>query len=155
MFRVCAGRRRRGLAVRFPSFAVLLAALALTPAAPASDVHDLQRNLPLEVEDTTTSERGSVEAQASARYERTNEGEDQLTIEPQLQYGVLPNLQIELSYPVLAGDAERGGSGNLTVGALYNFLPEENARPALAVSGQAELPTGVDADGVDTDLRLL
>jgi hypothetical protein len=127
----------------------------MAPAARASDVHDLQRGLPLEVEDTTTTEEGSFQVQASARYERTNEGEDQLTVEPQLQYGLLPNLHVELSYPIIAGDADRSGSGDVTAAVLYNFLQEENARPALAVKAQVELPTGVGSDGVDTDLRLL
>jgi len=133
--------------------AALLASMA--PAARASDVHDLQRGLPLEVEDTTTTEEGSFQVQASARYERTNEGEDQLTVEPQLQYGLLPNLHVELSYPIIAGDADRSGSGDVTAAVLYNFLQEENARPALAVKAQVELPTGVGSDGVDTDLRFL
>jgi hypothetical protein len=143
--------RRHGVKVVY-GIAVLA---ALATAARASDVHDLQRNLPLEVEDTTTAEQGNLQVQASARYERTNDGEDQLTVEPQVQYGVLPNLHIELSYPVIAGDADRGGSGDVTAAAVYNFLREENARPALAVKAQAELPTGVGSDGVDTDLRLL
>src|SRR4051794_31333329 len=109
MFSVYINRRRCRPAVGVPAFAALLAALALAPAASASDVHDLQRNLPLEVEDTITTDPGSLQVQASARYERTHEGEDQLTLEPQLQYGVLPNLHVELSYPVIAGDADRSG----------------------------------------------
>jgi hypothetical protein len=134
-------------------FAALLAVAA--PAASASDVYDLQRNFPLGVEDTTTADQGSVQVQASARYERTSDGEDQLTLEPQLQYGVLPNLQLELSYPIIAGDADRTGSGDLTFAALYIFLQEENARPALAVRAQVELPTGVGSDGLDTDIRVI
>jgi hypothetical protein len=133
----------------------LCLAAAFAPAARASDVHDLQRNLPLEVEDTVTTEPGTLQAQASARYEHTSEDQDRLTVEPQLQYGVLPNLHVELSYPVIAGDADRGGSGDFTFGALYTFLQEENARPSMAVKAQVELPTGVGGDGVDTDLRFL
>ena len=47
--------------------AMTLAGLTFAPAARASDVHDLQRNLPLEVEDTTATEEGSLQVQASAR----------------------------------------------------------------------------------------
>jgi len=135
--------------------AMTMAAMAFAPAARASDVHDLQRNLPLEVEDTTATEEGSLQVQASARYERTHDGEDQLTVEPQLQYGLVPNVHVELSYPIIAGDADRTGSGDVTAAVFYNFLQEENARPALAVKAQVDLPTGVGSDGVDTDLRFL
>ena len=155
MGRTKAARITAGFSAGACVTAALLAALGRAPAAHASDVHDLQRNLPLEVEDTTTTEEGSAQVQASARYERTSEGEDQLTVEPQLQYGLLPNLHVELSYPIIAGDADRSGSGDFTVAALYNFLQEENARPAMAVKAEVEFPTGVGSDGVDTDLRFL
>jgi hypothetical protein len=155
MFRKQRGRRVLGLAKGISAGAAVVAAMAVAPRASASDVHDLQRNLPLEVEDTTPAEEGSLQFQTSARYEHTNDDQDRLTIEPQFQYGLLPHVHVELSYPVIAGDADRTGSGDVTAAVLYNFLQEENSRPAMAVKAQVELPTGVGSDGLDTDLRFL
>ncbi len=139
-----------------PTFPLVIAVLCLAalPAA-GSAIHDLQRGLPLEVEDTTTADRGDVQLQLTARYEHTDEGDDRLTVEPQVQYGMLENLQVEVSYPVIAGDADRSGSGDFTAAGLYRFLDEDGWRPSIAVRAGVELPTGVGSDGIDTDLRLV
>jgi hypothetical protein len=76
---------------------VLVVSCAGTPAA--GDVHDLQEGLPLEVEDTQTAEYRKVQAQASGRYELSDEGDDELRFDPQLQYGAGENWHVELTYP--------------------------------------------------------
>ena len=91
--------------------------LASTLPAGASDIHDLQRGLPLDVEDTTTSDKGSVQLQASARYEH-QDGDDLLFLDPQVQVGVLDNFHVEFTYPVIAGSGDRTGAGDITVAGL-------------------------------------
>ena len=135
--------------------------VAAAGAARAGDVHDLNRGLPLDVEDTVTAERGQVQLQGSARYEHESDGSDLLFLEPQVQVGVLDNFHFELTYPVIAGDGDRSGAGDFIVAGLYRFLDEkrpgfgDDPWPSLAVKGELEFPTGVDSDGLDTTIRLL
>jgi hypothetical protein len=135
-------------------------AAAVPSAALAADIHDLQRRLPLEIEDTLTAQRREMRFQTPTRYER-DDGDDLLTIEPQLQYGFADNFQVEVTYPIKAGDGRRSGSGDVVVGGVYRFLDEEQPGftssflPSMAVKGEFVLPTGVNSDGLDTALRFL
>ncbi len=73
--------------------------------------------------------------------------------QPQPIIGALKNTQLELSSDVstdprsVVGDDK---SGNLTVGALYNFNTETLNLLAFAARVQLGFPTGVNAKGVDT-----
>ena len=73
--------------------------------------------------------------------------------QPQPIIGALNNTQLELSSDVstdprsVVGDDK---SGNLTVGALYNFNTETLNLLAFAARVQLGFPTGVYAKGVDT-----
>jgi len=134
--------------------------LASTLPAGASDIHDLQRGLPLDVEDTTTSDKGSVQLQASARYEH-QDGDDLLFLDPQVQVGVLDNFHVEFTYPVIAGSGDRTGAGDFIIAGLYRFYDEQGAGfrdhpfPSMALKVEFELPTGVGSDGLDTTLRFI
>ncbi|HEY0009071.1 MAG TPA: transporter [Tepidisphaeraceae bacterium] len=136
-------------------FALFGAALLANAPAWAGDVHDLNRGLPLDFEDATPSPQGDVSVQLSARYEHNNDGEDQLTLEPQIQWGFAPNAHLQVQAPFHFGDADRSGSGDVAVGVLYNFLQEEGWRPALAVNGVVFVPSGEGNDGLDTELSLI
>ena len=152
------------LANRLPLSRALAAAglfaAVVAPAGMAADVHDLQRGLPLEVEDTQTAQRREMQFQTPARYER-DENDDLLTITPQLQYGFADNFQVEVSYPIKAGDGRRSGSGDVIVAGLYRFMDEEQPgftssfMPSMAVKAECDLPTGVNSDGLDTTLRFI
>jgi hypothetical protein len=146
-----------------PGPRALAAAGMLTVAVPSAawaDVHDLQRGLPLEVEDTLTAQRREMQFQTPARYER-DENDDLLTVEPQLQYGFADNFQVEVTYPIKAGDGPRSGSGDVVVAGVYRFLDEEQPGftssflPSMAVKGEFVLPTGINSDGLDTALRFI
>ena len=73
--------------------------------------------------------------------------------QPQPIIGALNNTQLELSSDVstdprsVVGDDK---SGNLTVGALYNFNTETLNLLAFAARVHLGFPTGVNAKGVDT-----
>jgi hypothetical protein len=150
---------------RIPSARRLAAAavsglLLATAAARASDIHDLQRGLPLDVEDTTTADKGSVQLQGSARYEH-QDGDDLLFLEPQAQVGLLDNFHVEFTYPIIAGSGDRTGAGDVIVAGLYRFYDEKGVDlrhhplPSMAVKAEVELPTGVGSDGLDTTLRFI
>ena len=129
--------------------------------ARAGDVHDLQRGLPLEVEDTQTGKHREMQFQTSARYELDDDGGDLLIVEPELQYSFTDNFQVEVSYPIRAGSGDRTGAGDVVVAGLYRFLEEKSPGfdndpwPSLAVKGEFRLPTGVNSDGLDTTVRFI
>jgi len=137
------------------------AALFASSRVRGGDIHDLQRGLPLEVEDTTTTEKRQMQLQAAGRYQLEDNGDDLLFVEPQLQYGFADNFHAEVSYPIIAGSGDRTGAGDVIVGGLYRFLDEKHAGfgddpwPSLAIRGQVELPTGVHSDGFDTFFRFV
>ena len=145
--------------LRVLSAAVPAALLAAAPVARAGDVHDLQRGLPLDVEDTTTAQHRQMQFQASSRYELDDDGGDLLFVEPQLQYGFADNFHVEVTYPIIAGSGDRTGAGDVIVAGLYRFYDEtspgfgDSPLPSMAVKGEVELPTGVGSDGVDFTLR--
>ncbi len=133
--------------------AVLVSAWAL-PAS-AADHSNLEEGLPTHLEDAYPVAFRGREVQAMFSYERTNESEDRLTIEPRLEVGVARNTQATLRIPFYTGNADRSGSGDVALGALYNFNTETLALPALALAGEAEFPSGKDSHGVDTTLKFI
>ena len=153
---------RTAIAGRRCALACLFAAATIpTSNVRAGDVHDLQRGLPLEIEDTQTSDHREMQFQTPARYELEDDGGDLLILEPQLQYGFADNFQVEVSYPIYAGSGDRTGSGDVVVAGLYRFLDEKSPGfgddpwPSLAVKAEFELPTGIRSDGLDTTLRFI
>src|SRR5512133_1369983 len=103
---------------------VTLSVILLTPPARAADIHDLQRGLPLDVEDTTTADKGSLQLQASARYEHQADDADLVFLDPQAQLGLTDRFHVEFTYPLIAGDGDRTGAGDLVFAGLYRFYDE-------------------------------
>lgn len=138
---------------RATAILIVLLGLAVTRLARA-DVSDLNRDLPLRVQDTRPAEKGQWQLQDISRWENTDAHEDRLTLQPQVQYGATENLQLQLQAPFYLGDADRRGSGDVQLGALYRFLTDDGSRPSIAIAGQLIAPTGVGSDGLDTELEL-
>lgn len=149
------------LSARFPVVLAAVLIAAAHGAARAGEVHDLQRGLPLEVEDTSTARHRQMQLQASTRYELEHDGGDLLFIEPQLQYGFADNFHVEVTYPIVAGSGDRTGAGDVIVSGLYRFYDErspgfgDDPLPSMAVQGEFELPTGINSDGLDFTLRYI
>lgn len=68
-----------------------------------------------------------------------------------VQYGLLPNLEVNVDFPILYIQRDRVstlgsafGLGDVDLAAKYRIVREDphGARPALAVTGAVELPTG-------------
>ncbi|KXK00578.1 MAG: hypothetical protein UZ03_NOB001002743 [Nitrospira sp. OLB3] len=53
------------------------------------------------------------------------------------------------------GNGDRTGSRNLIAEAMYNFNQESQLRPAIALSGRLDVPTGLSSTGLDTHARFL
>jgi hypothetical protein len=141
----------RPVIARFMSrLAVASVVLAFTGAAPESahaqtDYYNTDRGRPLRVEDAYPVERRAFELQAAPlRVERGAGGIYHWSVEPELAYGILPRLQVEVGVPLSFVDAagtRRGGVAGLDVSALYN-LNVETSLPAFGIGASALLPVG-------------
>lgn len=135
----------------------LAAALVLggSTVAAQSDHYNLEHGLPTRLEDAYPIGYRGREAQLVTRYARTDESEDQVLLEPAFELGFARNWQGRVSVPFLAGDADRRGSGDVRLEALYNVNQESDRLPALALAGGIDLPTGRRSEGLDTRLKVL
>ena len=121
----------------------------------ALDHDNLDPNRPIAIEDAYVVPKGEIGVEGGLLFSDRKRGESRLVFQPQLIIGAFNNTQLELSSDVstdprsVLGDDK---SGNLTVGALYNFNTETLSLPAFAARVQVGFPTGVNAKGVDTAL---
>lgn len=131
--------------------AVLLPALALSVQASAAmaqtDYYNTDAGRPVLIEDAYPVELNAFELQAAPlRLERQRGGRYQWAIEPELAYGLLPRLQVEVGFPtayVDHGSGERRlGLAGIDVSALYNLNVETETLPALGLAADVVLPVG-------------
>lgn len=120
----------------------------------AGDIADLNRNLPLEMEDARPTDAGGVELQLSTNWRRSREGADSYLLLPQLQWGFARDAHLQVATQGQVGDTDPAGNWDLQIGALYRFLGDDQAF-SLAVYGELDLPTGIDNAGLDTELKLI
>ena len=119
----------------------------------ALDHDNLDPNRPIAIEDAYVVPKGEIGVEGGILFSDRKRGDSRLVFQPQLIIGAFNNTQLELSSDVstdprsVVGDDK---SGNLTVGALYNFNTETVNLPAFAARVQLGFPTGVNAKGVDT-----
>jgi hypothetical protein len=137
-----------------PALAGILASAAY-PAALAVDVDSLSEGAPVAVDDAGTPDPGTVELVAPFEVSRKDSGDESLGFTPKLKFGVARDWEASVSMPLLAGSADRTGSGDLRAAAKWNFLKEQGYRPALAAQVALIAPTGRGTDGLDTELQLL
>lgn len=130
----------------------LLVTLAPTTVR-ALDHDNLDPNRPIAIEDAYVVPKGEIGVEGGILFNDRKQGNTRFVFQPQLIIGAFDNTQLELSSDVqtdprsVVGDDK---SGNLTVGALYNFNTETVNLPAFAARVQVGLPTGVSAKGVNT-----
>ena len=121
----------------------------------ALDHDNLDPNRPIAIEDAYVVPKGEIGLEGGILLSDRKRGDTRLVFQPQLIIGAFNNTQLEVSSDVstdprsVVGDDK---SGNLTVGALYNFNTETLSLPAFAARVQLGFPTGVSAKGVDTAL---
>jgi hypothetical protein len=135
----------------------MLAALMLAPPSVAAIDHkNLDEGRPLRVEDAYAISTGEIALEAGAGFTLRRRGADRGFFPVELLYGVLPNLQIGVG-TTLSTDPreidEPTKSGDLRLGALYNFNQETLVMPAFGVKLEVELPTGVESKGVDVEVK--
>lgn len=122
---------------------------------PAADHQNLEENLPVEVEDAYPIAYRGRELQFFTRYERLRGGGDRVVFAPRLEVGFARNWQGTISSELLAGSADRTGSGDIHVEVFRNLNMEGLRLPAFAVAAGVELPSGKDTAGVDPQLKFI
>lgn len=137
--------------------ACVFAAMALVPvSAVAIDHKNLDEGRPLRLEDAYAISTGEIALEAGAGFTLRRRGPDRGFFPVELLYGALPNFQIGVG-TTLSTDPrqidEPTKSGDLRIGALYNFNQETLVMPAFGVKLEVELPTGVDSKGVDVEVK--
>lgn len=145
----------RRVAARF--FLTLVWLLLFAGAGRAADHSNLEQDAPARVEDAYPIPYRALELMVFGAYEHAGgEGRHAGLLEPGLKWGAAKNAQVALAVPlVFQGDGGMEDSGNLAFEGLYNFTVETPLWPALALKAEFELPTGVDASGVDAALTAI
>ena len=121
----------------------------------ALDHDNLDPNRPIGMEDAYAIPKGEIGLEGGVRFNDRREGRTRVTFQPQIIYGAFDNTQIEIQGDLftepntLVGAAK---SGDLHLGVLYNFNTETLNIPAMAVRVETDLPTGVNSQGVDTQV---
>lgn len=78
---------------------------------------------------------------------------DEYEYEPEIEWGVVENHELIFEVPFKIGEGEVDGNGDLTVGWHWRLWDEEGSRPAFAIRNFVRIPTGVNSNGVDYELR--
>lgn len=142
---------------KWPAFTAVLGAGTLMMgngmSVRAADHDNLEEGFPTAVEDAYPVAYKAKEFQLQGRYERENG--NKFTLKPGLEYGFARNWQAKIDVPFHLGSADKTGSGNIGVGALYNFNQESLSTPAFALAAHADIPTGRNARGVDTEFKFI
>jgi hypothetical protein len=122
---------------------------------PALDHDNLDPNRPIGMEDAYAIPKGEIGLEGGVRVNDSREGRTRVTFQPQIIYGAFLNTQIEIQGDLFTDPNTLVGankSGDLHLGVLYNFNTETVGVPAFAVRVEADLPTGVNSQGVDTQM---
>jgi hypothetical protein len=134
--------------------AVLLLLVAPTFAW-ALDHDNLDPNRPIAMEDAYAIPKGEIGLESGVRVNDRRESRTRVVFQPQIIYGAFNNTQIEIQGDLFSDPSSLVGankSGDLHLGVLYNFNTETLSLPAFAARIELDLPTGVDSQGVDTQL---
>jgi len=134
-------------------FVVLVVAVG---EARAIDHGNLDENRPLRVEDAYPIAHGEIAVEGGAGLTLQRRGTDRGFFPVEVLYGALPNLQLSIG-SVLSTDPreieDRPKSGDVRLGALYNFNQETILLPAFALKLGLDIPTGVEARGYGVELK--
>ena len=121
----------------------------------ALDHDNLDPNRPVQMEDAYAIPKGELGIEGGVRVNDRRAGRTQTVFQPQLIYGAFENTQLEIQGDFFTEPASIVGankSGDLHVGVLYNFNTETLVLPAFAVRVEADFPTGVRSQGIDTQM---
>ena len=126
---------------------ITLLALALFSAVPL-----IWAGPPFATDDPDPVEYQHWEVYLGSQYEHGSDGASGTLPHLEVNYGVIPNLQLHLIAPAAfdapSGASRQFGYGDTELGAKYRFLEEAEGRPEVGVFPLVELPTGDTARGL-------
>jgi hypothetical protein len=135
---------------------IVIVLLSSWPATGFALDHDnLDPNRPIGMEDAYAIPKGEIGVEGGVSFNDRREGRTRVGFQPQIIYGAFDNTQVEIQGDLFTDPNTLVGankSGDLHLGVLYNFNTETLNLPALAVRVEANLPTGVNSQGVDTQM---
>jgi hypothetical protein len=132
----------------------LMAGLALgfPGAAQAKDHDNLEENLPVELDDAYPASYRAIEVHLPSRWDKTDEGKERVFLAPRFEFGIIPNAELSLEVPILMGEAEREGSGDIVTEFLYNLYTEDLVLPASSLVAGVRAPSGDKSEVTETTL---
>jgi hypothetical protein len=142
----------------------LLAAAALAGVAGATPVvaaaePQMNGDFPLRMDEASVAEKGQLTAFLPVRYLHLDDDTDQVQVLPEVDYGLFKNIELVARVPILAGNADSAGGGDLQLGVKWQILEQSREAdawmPDLSLDAQVLVPTGEDSAGLDTQLQLL
>ncbi len=139
---------------RVSALVMLMLGLLAQPSL-ALDHDNLDPNRPIGMEDAYAIPKGEIGVEGGVRFNDQRQGPTRVTFQPQIIYGAFDNTQIEIQGDIFTDPSTIVGpdkSGDLHLGVLYNFNTETLNLPAFAVRAEVDLPTGVNSQGVDTQV---
>lgn len=130
--------------------AILAACAVLLPGSAPADPLNLERGLPLEVEDAYVTPLWNREYQGFLRYDRSAKDEDVLEVVQRLEVGVWYNTELTVEAPFILGEGKSDGYGPTPIELLYNLNQETRTLPAVTLGGTFVTPTGEYNEGLDS-----
>jgi len=126
--------------------ALLLGHATASFASAQTDYFNTDAGRPIRIEDAYAIERRAIELQiAPLRLERERGGTYRWGVEPEVAFGLLPRMQVEIGFPLVHAEGPRGtrttALSGLEMSALYN-LNAETRLPALAFVADVVIPAG-------------
>ena len=124
----------------------------------ALDHDNLDPNRPIAIEDAYVIPKGEIGLEGGVTFNERKEGKSRFGFQPQIIYGAFDNMQIEIMSGMLTeptGVVGDDKSGDVSLGALYNFNTETLGLPAFAARVEVGFPTGVNSKGIDTELTVV
>jgi hypothetical protein len=115
---------------------------------------DLKTGHPVQVQDAYSIPAGEIRLQSAFIFDRrvgtSSSRGDVFSMTPELEWGLTPSAYFHALVPVYTGSGPTSTSGDIVLGAFWNFLDETNGRPAMGFSADFEIPTGSHSKGLDT-----
>lgn len=113
-------------------------------------LHNLESLLPLDLEDATPTETGRYEVHLPFRLQDERDRDNRFLFEPRVQLGFAQRWHASVGMPLIIGSSDRTNSGNIRGEVLFKPIDEGSLLPAIAFALAVDLPTGKDAEGLDT-----
>jgi hypothetical protein len=107
---------------------------------------------PFATDDPETVEYQHIEAYLAAQYRHDRDGDSSTLPHLEINYGLIPNVQIHLIAPLVyvkpEGESSQYGYGDTELGVKFRFIQESDYIPQVAIFPIVLLPTGNSDKGL-------